>query len=113
MPHGAIGCDDNDIADKCDLPASHRGGNGAWWETPGRGVPFRRRQRSDSRTRASWRNTGLETTVLKPEEKTKPSVSYRGHEKAMESKIPKARMTRTLRDRDLDQPAPETPKRRA
>ena len=30
--------------------------------------------------------------LLKPEEKTKPSVSYRGHEVAMEAKIPKGRV---------------------
>lgn len=32
---------------------------------------------------------GSETKVLKPEEKTLPSVSYRGHRTEMEAKIPK------------------------
>jgi hypothetical protein len=32
------------------------------------------------------------TAVLKPEEKTRPSVVYKGHEKAMEKKIPKGRL---------------------
>jgi tetrathionate reductase subunit B len=35
---------------------------------------------------------GSKTAVLKPEEKTKPSVVYKGHEKAMESKIPKGKV---------------------
>ena len=35
---------------------------------------------------------GKETAVLKPEEKTKPSVSYRGHAKEMEKKIPKGKL---------------------
>jgi len=60
-PYGAIGCDDNDIADKCDF-CSHR-----------------------------LDNKGL-TSVLKPEEKTVPSVDYKGHNKAMEAKIPKGRV---------------------
>ena len=32
------------------------------------------------------------TAVLKPEEKTKPSVVYKGHTKEMEKKIPKGRI---------------------
>jgi tetrathionate reductase subunit B len=35
---------------------------------------------------------GSKTTVLKPEEKTKPSVAYLGHMKEMESKIPKGKV---------------------
>jgi len=35
---------------------------------------------------------GKETAVLKPEENTKPSVAYRGHNKAMEKKIPKGKV---------------------
>ena len=35
---------------------------------------------------------GSKTAVLKPEEKTKPSVAYLGHMKEMESKIPKGRI---------------------
>jgi tetrathionate reductase subunit B len=32
------------------------------------------------------------TSVLKPEEKTRPRVHYKGHEKQMEAKIPKGRI---------------------
>ena len=35
---------------------------------------------------------GDKTSVLKPEEKTRPSVVYKGHAKAMEAKIPKGRV---------------------
>ena len=35
---------------------------------------------------------GRETKVLKPEEKTKPSVHYRGHQTQMEAKIPKGKI---------------------
>jgi tetrathionate reductase subunit B len=35
---------------------------------------------------------GAQTSVLKPEENTKPSVAYKGHVKAMEAKIPKGRV---------------------
>ena len=35
---------------------------------------------------------GSKTAVLKPEENTKPSVAYKGHNKEMEKKIPKGRI---------------------
>ena len=35
---------------------------------------------------------GSETKALKPEEKTKPSVAYRGHTVEMEKKLPKGRV---------------------
>lgn len=35
---------------------------------------------------------GSQTAVLKPEEKTSPSVAYRGHAKEMENKIPKEKV---------------------
>jgi tetrathionate reductase subunit B len=35
---------------------------------------------------------GDKTTVLKPEEKTQPSVHYKGHAKEMEAKVPKGRV---------------------
>jgi len=40
---------------------------------------------------------GAKTAVLKPEEKTKPSVAYKGHEKAMEKKFPRAACTIRIR----------------
>ena len=95
-PYGAIGCDDNDIADKCDFCA-HRldaGMEPACVETcPAEVFHF-----GDANDPASAYSRfvaspkGAELKVLKPEEKTQPRVSYRGHHVPMEAKIPKGRV---------------------
>jgi tetrathionate reductase subunit B len=94
-PYAAIGCDENDVADKCDFCA-HRLDNSmepACVETcPAEVFHF-----GDANDPASpysvfmAKNQGL-TTALKVEEKTRPRVQYKGHEKQMESKIPKGRV---------------------
>ncbi len=94
-PYGAIGCDENDVADKCDF-CSHRlayNMDPACVETCPADV-FHFGDANDPKSPYSLFMTryGAETKVLKPEENTKPSVSYRGHEVAMEAKIPKGRV---------------------
>lgn len=94
-PYAAIGCDENDVADKCDF-CSHRleaNMEPACVETcPAEVFHF-----GDAKDPASpyslfmAKNAG-KTTVLKPEEKTKPSVHYKGHRTEMEAKIPKGRV---------------------
>jgi tetrathionate reductase subunit B len=94
-PYGAIGSDDNDVADKCDF-CSHRlavGMEPACVETcPGEVFHFGDSNDPDSAYSQFMQRFGKETKVLKPEEKTKPQVTYRGHEVAMEAKIPKGKM---------------------
>jgi tetrathionate reductase subunit B len=94
-PYGAIGCDENDVADKCDF-CSHRlayNMDPACVETCPADV-FHFGDANDPKSPYSlfMKRYGAETKVLKPEEKTRPSVSYRGHEVAMEAKIPKGRV---------------------
>ena len=94
-PYAAIGCDDNDVADKCDF-CSHRlavGMEPACVETCPADV-FHFGDANDPKSPYSLFMTrhGTETSVLKPEEKTKPSVHYRGHNKNMEAKIPKGQV---------------------
>ena len=94
-PYAAIGCDENDVADKCDF-CSHRldaGMEPACVETcPAEVFHFGDANDPASPYSLFMQKHGKETTVLKPEEKTLPSVAYRGHEKAMEKKIPKGRV---------------------
>jgi tetrathionate reductase subunit B len=94
-PYGAVGCDDNDVADKCDF-CSHRlavGMEPACVETcPAEVFQFGDANDPNSPySRFMARHAG-KTAVLKPEENTRPSVAYKGHEKAMEAKIPKGRV---------------------
>jgi tetrathionate reductase subunit B len=94
-PYAAIGCDDNDVADKCDF-CSHRldaNMEPACVETCPADV-FHFGAANDPASPYSKfmvKNKGL-TSVLKPEEKTVPSVDYKGHNKAMEAKIPKGKV---------------------
>ena len=94
-PYGAIGCDDNDVADKCDF-CSHRldaNMEPACVETCPADV-FHFGDANDPASPYSKfmvKNKGL-TSVLKPEEQTIPSVEYKGHNKAMEAKIPKGKV---------------------
>ncbi len=94
-PYGAIGCDDNDIADKCDF-CSHRldaNMEPACVETCPADV-FHFGDANDAASPYSVfmvKNKG-QTRVLKPEEKTVPSVDYKGHNVAMEAKIPKGKV---------------------
>ena len=94
-PYGAIGCDDNDVADKCDF-CSHRldaNMEPACVETCPADV-FHFGDANDPSSPYSQfmvKNKGL-TSVLKPEEKTIPSVDYKGHNKDMEAKIPKGKV---------------------
>ena len=94
-PYGAIGCDENDIADKCDF-CSHRleaGMDPACVETcPADVFHFGDANEPASKYSMFMKRFGSETKVLKPEEKTKPSVAYRGHTVEMEKKIPKGRV---------------------
>jgi tetrathionate reductase subunit B len=91
-PYGAIGCDENDVADKCDF-CSHRldvGMEPACVETcPAEVFHFGDANHPDSAYSRFMKLHGDKTAVLKPEEKTKPSVHYLGHSKEMEAKIPK------------------------
>jgi tetrathionate reductase subunit B len=94
-PYGAIGCDDNDVADKCDFCSNRTavGMEPACVETcPAEVFHFGDANDAQSPYSLFMAKHGAETTVLKPEEKTKPSVHYRGHNKAMEAKIPKGRV---------------------
>ena len=93
-PYAAIGCDENDIADKCDF-CSHRldaNMEPACVET----CPAEVFQFGDANDPASPYSQFMakhgETKVLKPEENTKPSVAYRGHRSEMEAKIPKGQV---------------------
>jgi tetrathionate reductase subunit B len=94
-PYGAIGCDDNDVADKCDF-CSHRLDEGmepACVETcPAEVFHFGDANHPESAYSRFMKQHGSKTAVLKPEEKTKPSVDYLGHAKEMEAKIPKGRV---------------------
>jgi tetrathionate reductase subunit B len=94
-PYAAIGCDDNDIADKCDF-CSHRlsaGMEPACVETcPAEVFHFGDANHPDSPYSRFMAKNGDQTKVLKPEEKTLPSVVYKGHEVAMEAKIPKGKV---------------------
>jgi tetrathionate reductase subunit B len=91
-PYGAIGCDENDVADKCDF-CSHRldaGMEPACVETcPAEVFHFGDANDPQSPYSLFMKKHGHQTAVLKPEEKTLPSVVYRGHAKEMEKKIPK------------------------
>ncbi len=91
-PYAAIGCDENDIADKCDF-CSHRLDNNmepACVETcPAEVFHFGDANDAASPYSQFMAKHGSETKVLKPEEKTLPSVAYRGHKVEMEAKIPK------------------------
>ena len=93
-PYGAILCDPADVADKCDF-CSHRLAadmEPACVETCPAGV-FHFGDANDPKSPYSqfMAKHGKQTAVLKPEEKTRPSIAYRGHNKAMESKIPKGK----------------------
>ncbi len=94
-PYGAIGCDDNDVADKCDF-CSHRldaGMEPACVETcPAEVFHFGDANEPTSAYSKFMAKHGSKTAVLKPEEKTKPSVAYLGHSVEMEAKIPKGRV---------------------
>ena len=91
-PYGAIGCDDNDIADKCDF-CSHRldaGMEPACVETcPGDVFHFGDANDPASPYSRFAAAKGADLKVLKPEERTQPRVSYRGHHVPMEAKVPK------------------------
>jgi tetrathionate reductase subunit B len=94
-PYGAIGCDDNDVADKCDF-CSHRvavGMEPACVEScPSDVLHFGDANDPQSPYSLFMAKYGSETKVLKPEENTTPSVVYRKHEVEMEKKVPKGRM---------------------
>lgn len=94
-PYGAIGCDDNDVADKCDF-CSHRldaGMEPACVETcPAEVFHFGDANDPQSPYSKFMAKNGKLTAVLKPEENTKPSVAYKGHTQEMETKIPKGRV---------------------
>lgn len=94
-PYAAIGCDDNDVADKCDF-CSHRLDaqmEPACVETcPAEVFHFGDANDPQSPYSLFVAKKGAELKVLKPEEKTQPRVSYRGHNVAMEAKIPKGRV---------------------
>ena len=94
-PYGAIGCDDNDIADKCDF-CSHRldaGMEPACVETcPAEVFHFGDANDPDSAySRFAASPKGQQLTAL-PQEKTNPRVGYRGHHVPMEAKIPNGRV---------------------
>ncbi len=94
-PYAAIGCDENDVADKCDF-CSHRlkeNMEPACVETcPAEVFHFGDSTDPNSAYSKFMAVHGKDTSVLKPEEKTKPSVHYKGHNKAMEAKIPKGKV---------------------
>jgi tetrathionate reductase subunit B len=94
-PYAAIGCDENDVADKCDF-CSHRldvGMEPACVETcPAEVFYFGDSNDASSAYSTFMAKHGKDTSVLKPEEKTKPSVAYKGHRKEMEAKIPKGKV---------------------
>lgn len=93
-PYGAIYCDPSDVADKCDF-CSHRldaGMEPACVETcPAEVFHFGDADDPTSPYSRFMARRGAETAVLKPEERTLPSVAYRGHRKEMEAKVPKGR----------------------
>ncbi len=94
-PYAAIGCDENDVADKCDF-CSHRldaNMEPACVETCPADV-FHFGDSNDPKSPYSQFMTrySSQTSVLKPEENTKPSVAYRGHRKEMEAKIPRGQV---------------------
>ena len=94
-PYGAIGCDENDVADKCDF-CSHRlevGMEPACVETcPAEVFYFGDANDPKSPYSMYMAKHGAKTSVLKAEEKTRPRVTYAGHTKEMEQKIPKGRV---------------------
>ena len=91
-PYGAIGCDDNDVADKCDF-CSHRldvGMEPACVETcPAEVFHFGDANDPGSPYSRFMAAKGAQAKVLKPEEKTRPQVAYVGHRVEMEAKLPK------------------------
>ena len=94
-PYAAIGCDENDIADKCDF-CSHRldaNMEPACVETcPAEVFHFGDANDPASPYSKFMAANGNQTQVLKPEENTQPSVTYRGHRVEMEAKIPKGQV---------------------
>ncbi len=94
-PYAAIGCDENDVADKCDFCSQRLsvGMEPACVETcPAEVFHFGDANDPQSPYSRFMARHGAKTTVLKPEENTKPSVAYKGHVKEMEKKIPKGRI---------------------
>lgn len=94
-PYAAIGCDDNDVADKCDFCSNRLsvGMEPACVETcPAEVFHFGDANDAQSPYARFMARKGARAAVLKPEEKTRPSVAYVGHEKAMEKKIPKGKI---------------------
>jgi tetrathionate reductase subunit B len=116
-PYGAIGCDENDVADKCDF-CSHRlkeNMEPACVETcPAEVFHFGDANDPNSAYSKFMAVHGKDTRVLKPEEKTMPSVHYKGHQKEMEVKIPKGRVhdPYSYEIETWTQLAPEFPKRK-
>jgi tetrathionate reductase subunit B len=94
-PYGAIGCDDNDVADKCDF-CSHRldaGMEPACVETcPAEVFHFGDANDPASPYSRFMAAKGAVAKVLKPEERTLPSVAYVGHRVEMEAKVPKGKV---------------------
>jgi tetrathionate reductase subunit B len=94
-PYGAIGCDDNDVADKCDF-CSHRldaGMEPACVETcPAEVFHFGDANDPNSPYSRFMAARAAEARMLKPEERTRPSVAYVGHRVEMEAKVPKGRV---------------------
>lgn len=94
-PYGAIYVDpETNLADKCDF-CSHRialGMEPACVETcPGETILFGDLNDPKSRVSRFHAKHRKELTVLKPEEKTKAQVFYRGLDRALEKKVPKGR----------------------
>lgn len=94
-PYGAIYVDPRrNIADKCDF-CSHRldvGMTPACVETcPSGALVFGDANDPASDIRRFQARYQAELTVLKPDEKTEPQVSYRGLRPALEMKVPKRR----------------------
>lgn len=94
-PYGAIGPSVDEGCDKCDF-CSHRlevGMEPACVETcPADVFHFGDANDPASPYSVFMSRHGNETAALKPEENTKPAVVYRGHNKAMEQKIPKGQV---------------------
>jgi tetrathionate reductase subunit B len=93
-PYGAIACRPGQVADKCDF-CSHRldvGMEPACVETcPAEVFHFGDANDPASPYSRFMARRGAETAVLKAHKGTRPAVAYRGHEKAMEAKIPEGR----------------------
>jgi tetrathionate reductase subunit B len=94
-PYGAIYVDPvRNVADKCDF-CSHRieaGMEPACVETcPGDTLIFGNAEDPESKVAKFLKKYRMELTVLKPEEKTKAQVVYRGLDRELEKKIPKGR----------------------